>query len=243
MNVPPPQPLSVNTPAGSLAGLLHLPERIPAPAVVCCHGMLSSKDSRKFAYIGEQLVQRGVAVLRFDFSGCGQSRIQPADSLLSSRLRDLHAVLEYVQRQMWSDGRMGLVGSSLGGYLSLLALAARRYALDAVVCWATPFDLSGIEAAMEASSQLGAFFPAGFGLGAPVNLADLELIQGVLLIHGEQDETVPWTDALHIYQRAEEPKRLFLVREAEHRFLQPSCRMIALKASIDWLRERGLIVL
>ena len=181
--------------------------------------------------------------MRFDFSGCGESQAELEKDLLSSRLRDLDAVLKYVTLQAWHIGIMGLMGSSLGGYLSLLTLASRRHSIEAVVCWATPFDLSRIETGMETSAELKSFFPPAFGLGFPKNLGELPPVKGVLIIHGEQDELVHWKDAVRIYQRVNEPKKILLVKDAEHRFLQPSCRKLALRATIEWFRERGLILL
>lgn len=233
--------ITINTAAGPLACLIHLPARVPAPTVVCCHGMLSSKDSQKFAFIGQELASVGAVALRFDFSGCGESLAELGTDLLSSRLRDLNAVLEYVKLQAWHNGITGLLGSSLGGYLSLLAMSSRRHSIQAAVCWATPFDCSKIEAGMENSEELKRFFPPGFGLGSPKDLGGLPPVKGALIIHGERDELVPWGDAVRIYARVDEPKRMLLVSSAEHRFLEPSCRALALKASIDWFRERGLV--
>ncbi len=141
-------PLSIPSPDGPIPAVVHLPERTPAPVVVCCHGLLSYKDSAKFVAIGEQFGSAGMAVVRFDFSGCGESQIIQRESLLFSRMRDLGCVLDYVQRQSWADGTVGLLGSSLGGYLSLLAASRASIDIQAVVCWATPFDLSRIKLAL-----------------------------------------------------------------------------------------------
>lgn len=231
----------METAAGPLAAWLHLPPRTPAPVIVCCHGMLSSKDSSKFVLLAEEFARAGAAALRFDFSGCGESRATLAGDLLSTRLRDLRAVLDYAQSQPWCNGEIGLLGSSLGGYLSLLAMAFGRRSVKAAACWATPFDLSQIKRAMGDSVQLKKFFPADFRLGSPEKLPDLSGVSGVLVVHGQQDEVVPWQDALNIHERLGEPKRLLLVQQAEHRFLDPACRLLALRASLEWFRELCLI--
>lgn len=233
--------IDVETGAGPLAAWLHLPLRTPAPVIVCCHGMLSSKDSPKFVLLAEDLSRAGAAVLRFDFSGCGESRAALGEELLSTRLRDLHAVLDYAQSQPWSNGEIGLLGSSLGGYLSLLAMASGHRPIKAAVCWATPFDLGKIKRAISDSVELKKSFPADFRLGSPENLQDLAGVGGVMIVHGQQDEVVPWRDALDIHERLGEPKRLLLVQQAEHRFLDPACRMLALTASLQWFKELGLI--
>jgi uncharacterized protein len=237
----PVQPLEIATESGFLSALLHLPENMPAPVVVCCHGMLSSKASSKFALIAEELARAGAVALRFDFSGCGESTAILADTLIGSRLRDLDAVLDFVRDQSWCNGKIGLVGSSLGGYLSLLVCSGGRHSIGGMACWATPFDLGRIAAALEGSLAPGKFFPPGFRLGSPVNLGEIAPVGGVLLVHGQLDETVPWLDAVVTYQQLVEPKGLLLVRSAEHRFVEPACRALALRATLQWLRGLDLV--
>ena len=57
-----------------LAGVLHMPQdRANGFGVILCHGMESSKDSLKHLRLGESLSRVGFAVLRFDFTGAGES--------------------------------------------------------------------------------------------------------------------------------------------------------------------------
>jgi len=233
-------PVSIPTPAGLVPAVVHLPKQTPAPVIVCCHGQLSYKDSSKFVAIGEQLGNAGLAVVRFDFSGCGESQTAQSESLLSSRMRDLRSVLDYLQRQSWANGITGLLGSSLGGYLSLLAAASDQYHIQAVVCWATPFDLSRIKSALLESEELKQIFPPGFQLGNPENLRNLPPVPRVLIIHGQQDETVSWDEAVMIYRQVGEPKRLLLMETADHRLLDPHWRDMAMKVSLQWFQEQGL---
>lgn len=235
------QALTIATEAGPLAAVAHLPAARPAPVVVCCHGLLSSKDSSKYVLIGEAFSQAGIAVVRFDFSGCGESRATTGGSLLDSRRRDLAAVLRYVAEQDWQNGIVGLLGSSLGGYLALLAAGtAAPLPVQAVACWATPFDLGRVRSALESSSDVPAVLPGGMELGGPVKLDELPALERVLVIHGQQDEIVPWREALAIYRQLGNPKRLLLMHKAEHRFLDPPCRQLALKVTLNWFAEQGL---
>jgi uncharacterized protein len=229
-------PASIPSPDGPVPAAIHLPECPPAPVVVCCHGLLSYKDSPKFVAIGEQFSRAGMAVVRFDFTGCGESQVVQRESLLFSRLRDLRVVLDHVQKQPWAEGRIGLLGSSLGGYLSLLTAASDPTAIKAVVCWATPFDLSRIKLGLEESEELKRLFPPGFPLGKPENLGALPPLPGVLIIHGQEDETVPWAEAVANYRQVAEPKRLLLMKTADHRLLDPHWREMAMKASLEWFQ-------
>ncbi|HBZ56352.1 MAG TPA: hypothetical protein DEO88_13175 [Syntrophobacteraceae bacterium] len=223
---------------GSLAALVRLPTQLPAPTVICCHGLLSSKDSSKFAAIVEDLCQAGFATVRFDFSGCGESRSASEASLLGTRLRDLLRVMAFVQEQDWNNGQLGLMGCSLGGYLALLGAAdSSSVGVKALVCWATPFDLAGIRTALESGNLPHAMATASRQLGEPQDLAGLPPLSRVLVVHGQQDATVGWRAAIEIYRRMADPKELLLFEEADHRFVDPACRNMAIQASTDWFRK------
>jgi alpha-beta hydrolase superfamily lysophospholipase len=224
--------------SGHLAAILHLPARTPCGAVGCCLGMLSSMESRKSAALAEAFSVAGLAAVRFDFSGCGESSAPEGGELVGSRLQDLMAVIDHIAAEPWLQGGIGLMVSSLGGYLSLLA-AAERPEIRATVCWATPFDLGRIRAALGQSEDLRLKFPPGFRVGKPLDLSEIASPRRVLVIHGQRDETVPWADAASIYQRLGEPGRLMLFENADHRFLDESCRELAIRATVDWLIQQG----
>jgi uncharacterized protein len=221
----------------SLAAVVHLPKRIPAPVIVCCHGLLSLKDSAKYIAIGEEMTAAGFSVLRFDFSGCGESAARAGETLIEGRMRDLGIALDFASGQSWSDGRIGLLGSSLGGYLSLLAANANPDRIHAAACWASPFDVSGIHPGANAMEQLRNLFPGGFHLGEPHNLNELNQASRVLLIHGQQDQVVNWKQSIQIYDRLKDPKELILMRTADHQFLDESWRKAAILASLDWFLQ------
>jgi pimeloyl-ACP methyl ester carboxylesterase len=235
----PAEHIEIAIPDGSLAAAVHLPLRLPASVVVCCHGLLSSKDSAKFVRMGEEFSENGLAVVRFDFSGCGASRASLAESLLAGRMRDLRAVLDFVYNRPWSNGITGLLGSSFGGYLALLAASSDLERIKSVVCWAAPFDLEKITLPPGEPRALRKRFPPGFELGAPTSLEAMPPISGVLAIHGKLDETVPWQEALEIYHRARDPRRLLVMEKVEHRFLDPASRRLARRLSLEWFLEQG----
>lgn len=235
------KPVTISTAAGNLGAAVHLPDGLPTSVVVCCHGLLSSKSSAKYVLLCEELRHAGIAAIRFDFTGCGESEIAPAETLIDTRLRDLNAVLEYVCAQPWTGGRLGLMGSSFGGFISLLCAASGRFPVHTLVCWAPPFDLAQTNVALGDLEYLQGLFPQGFRLGDPPSLEALPPVPRVLIIHGQQDAIVPWRAAGEIYHRIGEPKRLLLMEKADHVFLDPEHRKLAVKLTIDWFREYGFL--
>jgi len=69
----------------------HLPEQRPGGFVITCHGLFSSKDSDKFTGIARRFAAAGLAVIRFDFSGYGESSGHIADTTVTRRLQELAA--------------------------------------------------------------------------------------------------------------------------------------------------------
>ncbi len=220
----------------SLAAAVHLPQKTPAPVIICCHGLLSYKDSPKYLEIGTQMSAAGFCVLRFDFSGCGESA-QRQDSLIGARRLDLKHALAFARTQPWSDGRTGLLGSSLGGFLSVLAAEEDPESTGAVVSWAAPFDISRLDRAEAGMDELSRLFPGGLSLGEPKSLHHIGAAKRVLLVHGRQDEVVPWKSSIEIYRRIKDPKELVVMRNADHRFLDDSLRQTAIKLSLDWFSK------
>src|SRR5208283_4277884 len=217
-----------------LSAVVHLPGKVPAPVIVCSHGLLSAKESPKFVAIGETVSKAGFCALRFDFSGCGDSPPRRAMSLVEARMYDLKAAMSFALKQPRSDGRIGLLGSSLGGFLSLLAANEHPELIRATVSWAAPFDISGIHPDTEHFEELRTIFPDGFSLGSPINLDALGKAGRVLLIHGQLDNVVPWRDSVRIYECLNDPKKLLLMRTADHRISDDSWRKRAIQASVEW---------
>lgn len=228
--------LEVPVAGGALACRAHLPDRIPAPVVVCCHGLLSHKDSRKYTAAAARMAACGLAAVRFDFSGCGESTTR-SGPILDTRLADLKAVVDHALDQSWSTGKLGLFGSSMGGYLALLLAAQGSVPVEALVCWATPFSLERVQAAVEQSGGLVQRLGGFEGFGAPMTLEGLPPVGRGMVVHGQQDERVPWRDAVAIYRQLGEPKRLMLLEGADHRLTDPGDRRLALDATLDWLSE------
>jgi fermentation-respiration switch protein FrsA (DUF1100 family) len=62
-------------------------------------------------------------------------------------------------------------------------------------------------------------------------------VKNLLLIHGDKDETVPADHAERLYQKAREPKRLEIVRGADHIFSNPALRKKAIRYSLNWFKK------
>jgi len=219
----------------SLAAILHLPEMGQRwPCVVASHGLLSSKDSDKYVQIGEEFSRAGLAVCRFDFRGCGESEGSLAGTTVGQRVADLRAVVESMRAHPALSGRVALLGSSLGGYVSLF-VANQDFKVKAVAAWATPADLDDLAERPDRVREQGlgdtfiAELKQGRYLRAPVGT------RYCLIIHGDQDELVPSGHARRLYESAMNPRQLEIIPGGDHQLTDAAQRREAIRLSLDWI--------
>jgi len=215
-----------------VVGVLHLPPYGPAPCVVACHGMGASKDSDKYLLLGRDFPEAGLALARFDFRGSGESGGLYRNATIASRIADLEAVLEHLARDPALDGRFGLLGSSLGGFVSL-CVASRHRRVMPVVTWNAPANLASLAASpggdvTSPGAALVAEVRAGRHVDAPAGASH------VLVVQGQADDVVPPGHAEILFDRAREPRELCLLSGADHRLSDPLHRLDAVKRSRDW---------
>lgn len=229
--------LSISVGDALLAAVLHLPAgRGPWPAVVASHGMLSSKASEKYQLVGESFSAAGIAVCRFDFRGCGESSGVLAESTVGERVADLAAVVSALRRKPRLDGRVALLGSSMGAFVSLWA-ASQDPAVRAVTAWATPADLTDLVAQPETVQEYGLGEPCirelrtGRFLHAPTDVARL------LLLHGGADDVVPVAHAERIHAASPAPKGLHVFPGGDHPLTDPDHRREAVRRSLEWIQR------
>ncbi len=218
-------------------GVLHSPSPDPrGPCVVLSHGLISSMESPKFRLMADTFAREGIAALRFDFRGCGSSGGDIRDTTVSGRVADLEAVLDHVRKDLGWGGPLGLLGSSMGGYVSLLVFA-KREDIGAVCVWATPFDLRGLSELGE-DPDMASIGPAFYEDLQRHDLASRgPRIHHLMVLHGQRDEVVPEAHAWRIYAIASEPKELHVLPGADHRFTDPALRIQATELSLRWFQR------
>lgn len=238
-----PQRVSFRNARGQmLAGLLH---GEPGGAVaVSCHGMLSTKDGEKHLMLAALLAERGVATLRFDFAGRGDSEGDLFDLSYSNEMEDLDAAVSYLAGR--GVQRIGLFGSSMGGTVALMA-AARDERIVAIATLAAvghpeAIDERYLQQAVTWRRQGYIDTEAGrIGCGF---LEDAEqhnliasvgvLLAPVLVLHGEDDDVIPCSDG-HDIATAARNVELEIVFGADHRFSDPTHLRPAMKKVADFL--------
>lgn len=218
-----------------IALVLHLPPRDRVPCVIACHGLGASKDSDKYLLLGREFPSRGLALCRFDFRGCGESDGAYADSTVANRIVDLESVLEFLRAHQTLDGRFGLLGSSMGGFVAL-HVAARRRPHVPVVTWNAPATLRGLT--WSGSADVAGLGSAFFDELAGGTLADTPpRVACSLTLQAERDEVVPPSHARILFDRAVDPRTLHVLAGADHRLSDMSHRLEAVSLSRRWFLD------
>jgi fermentation-respiration switch protein FrsA (DUF1100 family) len=216
--------------------VLTTPESDSWPLVILSHGFLSHKDSSKYRQLAQIFAQESIATVRFDFRGCGESEGLLAESSISRRWRDLQKVIARVLEMDGFDGRLGLLGSSLGGYLALLE-ASRNSQVRCVAAWSTPSHLHDLAKRLPEASPVEFSQECYEDLLTVELLSRLENVQRVLIVHGEKDQQVPPEHGSRLYEVLDEPKALRILEKADHRFSAPESREEAIRLSVEWFQR------
>jgi dipeptidyl aminopeptidase/acylaminoacyl peptidase len=218
-----------------ISGVLHLPDEENPRCVIASHGLLSSKDSEKYIALGERISEEGMAMLRFDFRGIGESEGSEEDNTISKKIADLNGAIDFVKTYPGLGGRIGLIGSSLGGFLSLIKASTDKE-IRAVVVWATPLHLDDLGSRKEEDYPLP---PEAFFEDLPKHrlLPLLPKISNCLVIHGEKDELVPMDQAFGIFYNLGIPKEIHVIGGADHRLTDLAHRQRAIELSLDWFKK------
>jgi dipeptidyl aminopeptidase/acylaminoacyl peptidase len=218
-----------------IAGILHLPDEKNPACVIASHGLLSSKNSEKYIALGEHISGKGIAMLRFDFRGIGESEGRFEDDTVSRRIADLDSAIAFVKSYPGMGNRIGLLGSSLGGYISLI-VASRKKEIRAVVLWATPFHLDDLGSKGTEQNPLPgeAFFN-----DLPRHRLSplLPKVSTCFVIHGERDELVPVDQAWEIFHTLGAPKEIHVMEDADHRLTKPAHRQRAIDLTVGWFKK------
>lgn len=219
-----------------LQAVLVTPDADPWPLVILCHGFLSHKDSSKYRRLAQVFAQESMATVRFDFRGCGQSEGLLSESSISRRWRDLQRVLETSLSLENFDGRLGLLGSSLGGYLALLE-ASNNSKIHCTAVWSTPSHLIDLAKRLPQVSQVEFSQECLEDLLTVELLSRIRNVEKVLIVHGEKDQQVPPDHASSLYEVLNEPKALHILEGADHRFSASEWREEAISLTIDWFKR------
>lgn len=144
---PKAQDIEIPGTRGSIAATVQLPgklSRSDMPLVVLCHGFTGNRQGDgHFAPLAEDLAAKGIATVRLDFAGCGDSTEPYTAYTLGNMAADVDSVIAYMQNT-YGTGKTALVGHSMGGRLASLYPQLGQYPVSALALW-SPANGTGLQ--------------------------------------------------------------------------------------------------
>src|SRR4051812_13152260 len=213
-----------------LAASLDLPEREPLAYALFAHCFTCGKDVLAARRIASTLAARGVAVLRFDFTGLGSSEGDFANSTFSSNVADLVRAADHLRAVRKAPAI--LIGHSLGG-AAILAAAGQIPEAKAVVTIAAPSDPAHVTGLfkhrIEDIHRYGKVEVSLAGRPFQISREFLDdiaehslmahvsnLHKALLVMHAPTDDTVGIENATRIFVAAKHPKSFVSLAGADH---------------------------
>lgn len=210
-----------------------------SPTVVFLPGFRSDMTGEKATALAAFCADRGVGMLRFDYSGHGASSGDFMDGTIGAWAADAVAAIDAL-----TAGPVILVGSSMGGWIALLTAMTRPYRVAALVGIAAAPDFTQRlmwdfmapreRATLERDGVV--YVPSQYGDPTPITRGLIEdgasnlVLSGpisircpVRLLHGQADPDVPWELALRIAEQVATPNaQVILVKDGDHRLSRPA---------------------
>ena len=205
---------------GKLQAVIQKPDLKPGqqcPMVVFCHGFGGTKEGPLFELITDSLQKHGVASIRFDFNGHGESEGKFEEMTVPNEINDAKKVIEYV-RDLRYVSKIALVGHSQGGVVASMTAGELGSDISAVVLMAPAAVLR--DDAIRGSTfgkqynpldppeyvelwgpqRLGRnYIKTAFSL--PIYETAANYHGPALIIHGNGDRIVPYTYGLRFHQQ------------------------------------------
>ncbi len=235
-----------------LAGKIEFPvDQVPLAYVIFVHVFTGHKNLIAAKYISKALRNNGFAVLRFDFTGLGDSEGDFSETNFSSNIEDIHAAHDFLVENYKAPSI--LVGQSLGGASSLFA-AHNLESIKAVAMIGTPSEPEHVMHLL--GCKLEDIIKRGFAevtIGGRrftikkhfvddlYNKKMLDKIKAlrkaILIMHSPQDEIVEIENAAKIYQAAHHPKSFVTLDGADHMLSEANDAHYAGEVISSWVKR------
>jgi pimeloyl-ACP methyl ester carboxylesterase len=208
------------------------------PTIVFLPGFRSDMTGDKATALAADCVARGQAMLRFDYSGHGASGGEFEHGSIGAWAQDALTVIDRL-----TEGELILIGSSMGGWIALLAALKRPERVAAIVGVAAApdfterlmWDAMTFEERARLTRDGILRIPSQYGDPTPVTRALIEdgrthllldnpilLDCKVRLLHGQADPDVPWELALRTAARlTSQDVEIILIKDGDHRLSRP----------------------
>jgi putative redox protein len=235
-----------------LSARLELPlSKGPYPFAIFAHAFTGNKSLVSVRHISRALTLSGIAVLRFDFTGLGQSEGDFEDTNFSSNVDDLIAAADFLTEKYEAPSL--LIGHSLGGAAAIFA-SHQLDSIQAVATIGTPAEPEHVRHLLQDSvEEIEEHGYATVLIGErsfhikKQFLEDIEnnrmmpILKGmekaILILHSPQDQVVEIENAAKIYHSATHPKSFVTLNGADHMLSSKDDAFYAGTVIASWVKR------
>lgn len=223
----------------TLRGSVHIPENLDkkVPMVVIYHGFCGNKMGPHFIFVklSRTLEKLGIASVRFDFAGSGESDGDFKAMTFGGEIKDANNILDYVKQLDFVDKeKIALLGFSMGGAIASVIAGDRKNEINTLCLWAPAGNMQEVILSevyigdkYEEVMKKGTFDVEGLLLGKDF-VEDIKKIniferaakydKKSIIIHGNKDEIVPFSTSLKYLSIYGEKSELKTIDGANHIF-------------------------
>ena len=220
------------------------------PIVILAHGLNSNRTY--LSDVAWKLADQGIASIRFDMGGCGDSSGESTDMTVATQTENVVDVLEYARGLSWVDtDQVFLFGKSMGGIAVMLAASGHLDEIAGIALWYPALVITdGTQHGYLLGTTFNAFFPP-----ATVEAFDFsysrkfirqcqclqmdsvmeKLNCPVLILHGDKDVVVPISYSTHAAEVLPDCT-MFTIYGGIHGFYGPQ-ELVALQITGKWFAD------
>jgi putative redox protein len=237
----------------TLAGTLHLPDKSSDHGIVLGHCFTCTRHTSILRRIAKDLSNAGFIVLRFDFSGNGQSQGEFTESTYSKQVTEMETAVDVIASH--GATRIGMAGHSMGGSISFLTAAQNDNvkAVCTIGSRITGLKVTGFlsrtqREILEKTGEVtftsrGRFLKITDEFFTDADRFDLpQLLQSfdkpLLMVHGDQDEIIPVREAHKAREMSNGVARLEVIAGADHMFSREEDRQAVSQLVVDWFNNQ-----
>lgn len=219
-----------NSRGQNLRGVLYPSSKNTDEVVIICHGFTGSKDEKQLVVLAETIQKAGFAAFGFDFTGNGESEGEFCDSTISQEISDVCSATDFLKERGFN--KFVIIGHSLGGVISILATKKIKFECVAMLASCLdPAELLKYFNFEKVKFKNGKAKVKIWGLTKTISkefVKDFEnknpcdvvksLKAPILIVCGSADRDVRIETSKALYEIANLPKEIHIIKSADHLF-------------------------
>lgn len=238
----------------NIRGVLNIPEtkRKKPPCIIYCHGFMGNRIEHNFMFVRiEKAVSGlGIASVRFDFSGSGESGGNFEDTTISSEIDDLQCVFKFIRSKNIIDvSNISVLGYSMGGAVSIAFSSKARKVIKSTILISPAVNIYNVLASGEFRNQSIIFESLKVKKSVLDDVSNYDFyscakhIKGAVLItHGTDDLSVKSEYSRKLYEKVTGNVYLKLIEGASHGYDTPESMSKLVGAICDFSKKEILKV-